>query len=76
MNAIPQKSPPPDQVRGRCLLPPRRPLCRRCDDTGMVGLDACADCTRNAEMRWAGARGAVLATLETLQRQEKETASG
>jgi hypothetical protein len=42
----------------------------------MVGLDACADCTRNAEMRWAGARGAVLATLETLQRQEKETASG
>jgi len=46
-------------------IPPRRPLCRTCDDTGVVrlrgglGTDACPDCARNAEMRWVGAHAAI-----------------
>jgi hypothetical protein len=52
MHGAPQKSPP-------AFLPPRRPLCRTCDDTGTLGLDACPDCTRNAELRWIGSRAAL-----------------
>lgn len=51
------------------LLPPVRPLCRRCNDRGyllacrpcqggrsggVIILDACPDCTRAAEARWVG----------------------
>jgi hypothetical protein len=48
------------------MIPPRVPLCRRCDDTGVVRLpptrgntpfqsstiDACPDCVRAGEFRW------------------------
>ncbi len=73
MTPAPQKSPG--------CMPPRRPLCRTCDDTGEVRVpgaiygDACPDCTRNAEMRWLGAgirRDIVPTTVPTIVKQEPE----
>ncbi len=43
------------------MIPPRVPLCRRCDDTGCVGdagaIDACPDCTEREELMWQARKG-------------------